>query len=148
MLLRFKKHFIISQYITSYRFRYIDSLKYSIKFYERTHNLRCVLRSNYQHGSRAYAGRQNNQLRVALCERWNRGWLNVAAIALSERGEEERESRKGTPVGDVTGGCHCEGTKTPTPTSIIVPRLKTDRAPLSSNSLRSPIDKGTITPRG
>lgn len=46
------------------------------------------------------AGRQNNQLRVAVRGRWNRGWLDVASVAAAGV-KEGAEGGKRTPVGDV-----------------------------------------------
>jgi len=102
------------------------------------------------------AGRQNNQPRVAPRGGRHEGWLRAAP-----RRDAGRKGKGTSPVGDVArsgwgggggGGrgwvASARARKHRAPTSIIVPRLKTDRAPLSSNSLRSPIDKGTITPRG
>lgn len=61
-------------YMIFYRLRYVDSLNFM------------SIRSKVKLSAwlACYARRQNNQLRVALRGRWNRGWLNVAAVAAGE----------------------------------------------------------------
>jgi len=87
--LRFKKqkeNFIL-KYISFKVYTLSTSIYELTQFYEHTHIRGSKVRLSAWLA--CYAGRQNNQLRVALRGRWNRGWPDVVAVVAERKGKGE-----------------------------------------------------------